>query len=594
MHRTPSVRLPQALAELTLVACNRDIAADANGCIPKIVSLLSSRVVGTPTAAARVLAHLSQDDQAMSSQHRSREEEGGSPVKEGVGPGKDRGEGTGATSFSSSKEKAEVAAGNKLAVGGGPSSSQLCDQKTLVRRTAIFAASGVHKLIAMLGGSLYKRPWTHVPSVIEEQSSGGAPISDADIKVAMQERAAAALAEIAYGSPEMQDAVVEASGVPPLLNLIRTGSQLAQEHASRAIWHLCAQIKNQEVMVECGTIHELVMLLKSGSPQAQEVAAAGIMDLAHGAIVEQQERDRGAMPTGSAGGSPVANVVAAAAEQDVSTTGAVEEPAVGATVEADSAAMSEGSGVSPASRRPSRKPSTEAHGPGARRPTKADANRLVTIAEKGIVPLVALLGSSNSRARENAAGALWHLALHPSNQIAIARANGISPLVTMLDDGTDVAHEHAANALDRLAREQPDNQAHISKYCVALLSSQNTGAQRRAARVLREIAASNPSSPVVIINAGAISPLVQLLSSGQTERSEEAAAALLTLADSPSTQLAIATGLVALLGVGSGEAQEHVTHLLRNLALNAEIRSAIAKAGAIPRLIMQVMAEGRV
>ena len=33
-----------------------------------------------------------------------------------------------------------------------------------------------------------------------------------------------------------------------------------------------------------------------------------------------------------------------------------------------------------------------------------DNNRLVSIAEKGIAPLVALLGAGNARARENAAG----------------------------------------------------------------------------------------------------------------------------------------------------------------------------------------------
>ena len=80
-----------------------------------------------------------------------------------------------------------------------------------------------------------------------------------------------------------------------------------------------------------------------------------------------------------------------------------------------------------------------------------------------------------------------------------------------------------------------------------------------------------------------------LLALGAAEVKEEAAGALSTLAlNSPSNQLAIATGLVALLGTGSAEAQEHVTHLLLNLAHDADNRVAIAKAGAIPRLIVQV------
>ena len=65
--------------------------------------------------------------------------------------------------------------------------------------------------------------------------------------------------------------------------------------------------------------------------------------------------------------------------------------------------------------------------------------------------------------------------------------------------------------------------------------------------------------------------------------SDEAASALSTLALNPSTQLAIATGLVTQLAVGSGEAQEHVTLLLRHLGHNPQIRAAIAQARAIPR-----------
>jgi hypothetical protein len=66
---------------------------------------------------------------------------------------------------------------------------------------------------------------------------------------------------------------------------------------------------------------------------------------------------------------------------------------------------------------------------------------------------------------------------------------------------------------------------------------------------------------VRIVNAGAISPLVALLGTGTIAAKEEAVLALTCLAQNdPSNQLAIATGLVALLGSGSAEAQEQVTH----------------------------------
>ena len=75
-------------------------------------------------------------------------------------------------------------------------------------------------------------------------------------------------------------------------------------------------------------------------------------------------------------------------------------------------------------------------------------------------------------------------------------------------------------------------------------------------RLPSRCAANNPGSPVIIVNAGAISPLVTLLGNGTLEVKTEAAGALMNLSlNSPSTQLAIATALVALLGAGTAEAQ---------------------------------------
>ena len=114
--------------------------------------------------------------------------------------------------------------------------------------------------------------------------------ADSGIKVGMQEQAAATLADLALDDVDLQDAIIEADGVGPLLAFIRTGSQLGQEHAARAIRNLCLRpatgtvaqmIKNQTAIVDCNTIPELVQLLKSGSPRAQEVSAAGLSDLAN-------------------------------------------------------------------------------------------------------------------------------------------------------------------------------------------------------------------------------------------------------------------------------------------------------------------------
>ena len=52
-----------------------------------------------------------------------------------------------------------------------------------------------------------------------------------EVLLSLQEQAAATISDLAYGDEDMQDAIIEADGVPPLLNLLQ--SQLAQENAAR-------------------------------------------------------------------------------------------------------------------------------------------------------------------------------------------------------------------------------------------------------------------------------------------------------------------------------------------------------------------------
>ena len=126
-----------------------------------------------------------------------------------------------------------------------------------------------------------------------------------------------------------------------------------------------------------------------------------------------------------------------------------------------------------------------------------------------------------------------------------------------------------------------------------LLGAEAIVSQVRSARSLWNLAADQPNSPVIILNAGALLPLVRMLSMGAPEARHEASGALSTLAmNSQQNTLAIATGLVAMLGSGVGgdhdEASEHVTELLLQLCVEMNNRMAIAKAGAIGKLVMQL------
>jgi hypothetical protein len=173
------------------------------------------------------------------------------------------------------------------------------------------------------------------------------------------------------------------------------------------------------------------------------------------------------------------------------------------------------------------------------------------------VPLVKLSDTGCMSAKEKAALALLNLALDAEIRVSIASNGGIKPMVSLLESGTLIGQQYASIALTRLATENPDNQAQIAKRLVGLLDHEDASVVSRAAHDLQSLADEHPGAPVVIVNAGAISPLVTVLSNGKTDEGrKEAAKTLHTLANSgASNQLAIAIGLVALLGAGA-----HVTY----------------------------------
>lgn len=196
------------------------------------------------------------------------------------------------------------------------------------------------------------------------------------------------------------------------------------------------------------------MLVRAGSPKAQEVAAAGLSELARGGVAEllrqqehkvrqeelQMHEEEKARRVHLKKGAPCIS------REDGRDAGAEISPhlkkgavlsTVGILAGGDFPSAADGSMTNHAQVDPSAPQSASSDDS----LEDASANRLQAIADAGgIAPLVNLLGvGATTRARENAAGALWHLALDASNQIAIARANGIMPLVMLL--------EHEASAL---------------------------------------------------------------------------------------------------------------------------------------------------
>ena len=169
-----------------------------------------------------------------------------------------------------------------------------------MRRALIKQAGGVRKLIGLIdpnlpkedevprvakaGNMLWKLTSSVVATVGDDLARSDEVGSQKIIDVGVQTAAASALSDLAKGDEDMQDAIIQQGGVPPLLSLVRSGGAQAQEHAARAIWHLATSTDNQDIIVENGSIPELVVLIREGSTAAQEVGAAVLSELAHGAV----------------------------------------------------------------------------------------------------------------------------------------------------------------------------------------------------------------------------------------------------------------------------------------------------------------------
>ena len=633
----------QALGAIASVTTNRDDIVDAEAIKP-LVKLLSSHEMGTPEAAARTLAHLARDDGedrddddkdddeddptgAISRQRRTSttrpppweidKPQRSSANTTGLQPPEaDRQESTAGAKRPGMERKSTAGAKVDADVGAkdspegkrastppaGLSDAQLLARQKrkngtggcAYRRKAMNTLGATKALIKMLDGSNLgetRQPsptggWAavHVGEAGCHETEEVFPGSQADfgVKIGMQEQAAATLAQLACGDVCMQDTIIEMGGVPPLLSLVKCGSPLAQEHAARTIWYLAGQLDNQRTLVQDNTIQELIMLLKSGSPSAQTLAAAAIAELAQGYILETH-------------GKTIAFAI--------SINGKIQHvPKRPEDEEHDG--------------KRGRKPSFTTAGP----PAAARVDRLNTIGveSQGITPLIQVCKTGSLEGKAKAAAALWHLALDLENRKFVGANGGINPIASLLGiskapsppkppdhpqpppppplphESFGEAQASAFLALARLAVDSVENQAMIAKCLVAMLDNDDIDVERRAVCALLSLAMNNKGSHGGIVKSGAITPLVNLLTNSRSDDNRIDIVKLLhKLAIAhPDHHAGIAAALVELLGVGTAQAQEHVTTLLLHLSPsgpeNRARRLAVAKTNPFKMLLRQI------
>eukprot|EP00850_Spirogloea_muscicola_P009918 SM000057S18348 [mRNA] locus=s57:178151:180092:+ [translate_table: standard] len=218
------------------------------------------------------------------------------------------------------------------------------------------------------------------------------------------------------------------------------------------------------------------------------------------------------------------------------------------------------------------------------------------ISAAGAVPLlISLLSSNDGLAVENAVTALLNLSINDSNKYKIAAAGAIDTLVLVLSTGTSTARENAAATLFSLALLD-ENKVAIGEAgaigpLVDMLSHGTPRGKKDAATALFNLSI-HPANKLQIIQAQAVPPLVNLMLDVQSGLVDKAVAVLSNLATVPRGREAIGaeehgiSGLVDVVEAGSQRGKENAAAALLQLANNSPAHcAAVLRSGPIPALV---------
>lgn len=237
-----------------------------------------------------------------------------------------------------------------------------------------------------------------------------------------------------------------------------------------------------------------------------------------------------------------------------------------------------------------------------------DTDSMFTIVQAGAIhTLVALLrgdgtdprvelpsGSQADTLKQAALGALRKLAFYDINRSRIVQQPcAIKYLIVLLSDESDGVKEMAVDVLFILSIGHFTCRMDGAIIPIVTLLHEGTDRAKEAAvKLLNNLCFDNPGIRMLSARAGAIAPLICMLSGDETDMCKElAACALRNLAINTNNKMIIARAgaiapLVALLSTGATDGcNAAAAGALGNLAKNTDIHAAIARAGAIPLLV---------
>ncbi|KAF5941738.1 hypothetical protein HYC85_019380 [Camellia sinensis] len=230
--------------------------------------------------------------------------------------------------------------------------------------------------------------------------------------------------------------------------------------------------------------------------------------------------------------------------------------------------------------------------------------------EGGIPPLVELLEFIDPKVQRAAAGALRTLAFkndENKNQV-IVECNALHTLILMLRSEDAAIHYEAVGVIGNLVHSSPNikkevlvagalqpvigllSYAFILSQVLALdNSSCCSESQREAALLLGQFAATDSDCKVHIVQRGAVQPLIEMLQSPDVQLREMSAFALGRLAQDAHNQAGIAHngGLVPLLRLldsKNGSLQHNAAFALYGLADNEDNVADFIKVGGVQKL----------
>ena len=388
---------------------------------------------------------------------------------------------------------------------------------------------------------------------------------------------AGALWSLGIGHAPNQKAIANADGIAPLVHLLAHGTSTeAKETAAGAIGVLASLDENRAAIAKANGVQALVALFDLDSVSAAGQAAAALTALATDDLANQQLIAKELVHTLDAGARVEAQEHATRLLGDLATN-----PAIRGAIAA--------AGAIPQLVRQLRDGST-----GAQEMAAAALSQIAlqsTETRVGVIQeLVSLLRVKEAAVRQRAYVALKNLAAAGSALAArdggmagVVMADGVGPIVALLKDGYVEAQEYALWSLS-LSKDAKQRRAIMEGGAVEpLISALTSGklsadAQEHAAAVLSMLTAMTASVADLVLEA-------------QAAAAQAAGGADVSARESGATLVVRAGGiapLVNLVRAGTMAAKRHAAKAIAQLASGARVDGLIAlicKAGAVGALI---------